>query len=450
LVVLGPLAKLPTVSGPVEVPGSGSGRRLRLTGALASRNFRLLAGCDVTSQAGSAMATVAVPFAVLRAGGSATDVGLVTAAGIVPAVALLLFGGVLADRIPRQRIMVAANTVQALSQAVFAAAVLTGRARLWEMAVLTAIRGAANAFYLPAATGLLPQTVPAEHLSSANAIARLGMNSAQILGAALGGVVVGLLGPGWGLVADSASFAVAAALRAGMRLGALPTADRAGFLSELREGWRAFTARRWLWAIVVQFGLVNAVQSGGFSVLGPVVADHRLGGAASWGAIVAAEAIGSVAGAALMVRWRPVRLLRTASLAVPLLGLPLLALAVPLSTAVIAAAAFACGAGGEIFEVNWSTAMQQQIPSDMLSRVSAYDALGSFALSPVGTAAAGPIAAAVGLTAALAGGGVLIVASAVCVLFVAEVRHLTRRPPAPEELPTADAASAAGEPQPSG
>lgn len=290
------------------------------------------------------MATVAVPFAVLRAGGSATDVGLVTAAGIVPTVALLLFGGVLADRIPRQRVMVGANTVQALSQAVFAAGVLTGRARLWEMAVLVAVRGAANGFYLPAALGLLPQTVPAGHLSSANAIARMGMNSAQIAGAALGGVVVGLLGPGWG----------------------------------------------------------------------------------------------------------PARLLRAASLAVPLLALPLLALAAPLATAVVAAAAFACGAGGEIFAVNWSTAMQQQIPADLLSRVSAYDALGSYALSPVGTAAVGPIAAAVGLTAALAGGGVLIVASAMCVLSVAEVRHLTRHPPVPAELPSADAAGAAGERQPSG
>jgi MFS family permease len=436
------------VSGAAGLPGGGFARRPRLTGALASRDFRLLVGCDVTSQAGSAMATVAVPFAVLRAGGSATDVGFVAAAGIVPTVALLLFGGVLADRIPRQRVMVGANAVQALSQAVFAAAVLTGRARLWEMAVLVAVRGAANGFYLPAALGLLPQTVPAGHLSSANAIARLGMNSAQIAGAALGGVVVGLFGPGWGLVADSSSFAVAAALRVGMRLGALPPADRTGFLSELRDGWRAFTARRWLWAIVVQFGLVNAVFTGAFVVLGPVVADHRLGGAASWGAITAAEAVGSVAGAALMVRWRPARLLRAASLAVPLLALPLLALAVPLATPVVAAAAFGCGAGGEIFAVNWSTAMQQQIPADLLSRVSAYDALGSYALSPVGTAAAGPIAAAVGLTAALAGGGVLIVVSAVCVLSVVEVRHLTRHPPAPAELPSAD--GAAGERQPSG
>jgi MFS family permease len=391
-------------------------------GALASRNFRLLVGCDVTSMAGGAMATVAIPFAVLRSGGTASDIGFVAAAGLVPTIAFLLFGGVIADRIPRQRVIVAANAAQAAVQAVFAALVLTGHAVLWEMMLLTAARGCANGFYLPAAQGLLPQTVPAGQLASANAIRRLGLNAAQIGGSALGGLVVGLVSPGWGLVADAASFAVASALRLGMRMGALPAVRGGGLWLELRDGWRAFTSRRWLWAIVVQFGLVNA----GFTVLGPVVAEHRLGGAATWGLVLAAESAGAVAGAALMVRYRPARLLRAASIAVPLLALPLLALAVPLAAVLVAVAAFGAGAGAEIFEVNWSTAMQEQIPADLLSRVSAYDALGSYALSPAGTAAAGPVAAAVGAAAALAGGGMLILASAACVLCVAEVRHLTR------------------------
>jgi MFS family permease len=191
-------------------------------GALASRNFRLLVGCDVTSMAGGAMATVAIPFAVLRSGGTASDIGFVATAGLVPTIAFLLFGGVIADRVPRQRVMMAADAAQAAVQAAFAALVLTGHAVLWEMMLLTAIRGCANGFYLPAAQGLLPQTVPAGQLASANAIRRLGLNAAQIGGSALGGLVVGLLGPGWGLVADAASFAVASALRLGMRMGALP------------------------------------------------------------------------------------------------------------------------------------------------------------------------------------------------------------------------------------
>jgi MFS family permease len=410
---------------------------LALRGALASRNFRLLVGCEVTSMTGTAMATVAVPFAVLRSGGSASDVGFVTAAGLVPTIAFLLFGGVISDRIPRQQVIVIANLAQALAQAGFAALVLTGRVRLWEMIVLTAARGCANGFYLPAALGMLPQTVAPDQLASANAIQRLSMNGAQIAGAALGGAVVGLAGPGWGLVVDSASYVVASALRAGMRLSGLPPARRSGIWSELGEGWREFASRRWLWAIVVQFSLVNAVLQGGLLVLGPVVANQRLGGAASWGLIMAAFSAGAVAGAALMVRYRPIRLLWVASLAVPATALPLLALAVPLKAPLIAVAALIAGAGVEVFEVNWSTAMQQQIPAELLSRVSSYDALGSYALSPVGTVLAGPVALLAGVAATLAGGGILIVGSALCVLCVAEVRQLTRRQSQTEVTPDA-------------
>jgi MFS family permease len=414
-------------------------------GALASRNFRLLVSCNITSATGTRMATVAVPFAVLRAGGSVTDVGFVIAAGLVPTVAFLLFGGVISDRIPRLQVIVGANLTQALTQGVFAALVLTGHARLWEMIVLAAARGGASGFYLPAAQGLLPQTVTPDQLASANAIQRLGFNSAQIAGAALGGVVVGLVGPGWGLVADSASFVVASALRAGMRLGKLPPSSRSGIWSELVAGWREFRSRRWLWTQVVLVGLVNAVFQGGFLVLGPVVADHRLGGAASWGLIMAAFSAGAVAGAAIMVRYRPARLLFAASLALPAMAAPLLALAVPLSTWLVVVAALAAGAGTEMYEVNWSTAMQEQIPAELLSRVSSYDFLGSYALSPIGTIAAGPVTVLVGLTAALAGGGILIVASSVCVLCVAEVRHLTRRPPSAVRIQGSQAAEASAD-----
>lgn len=403
-------------------------RRLALSGGpLAHGNFRLLVGCDVTSMVGTAMAGVAVPFAVLASGGSVGDIGYVAAAGLVPTVALLLFGGVLADRLPRQRVMVAANIGQGLAQAGFAALVLTGNAQLWEMMLLSAARGCAFGFYMPAAQGLLPQTVPADQLATANAVRRLGLNGAQIGGSALGGVVVAVAGPGWGLVADAASYGVAALLRAGMRLGKLPPIVRSGIVHELREGWHAFVSRRWLWAIVVQFGLVNATFVGAFNVLGPALAKSDLGGAGSWGLILAAQSAGAVLGATLMLRYRPSRLLYSASLAVPLLALPLLALAEPLTVAVIATAALLAGAGAEIFAINWSIALQEQIPSNLLSRVAAYDALGSFALTPIGTTLAGPIALTIGTTATLAGAATLIIVSAAAVLSVPEVRTLTRR-----------------------
>jgi MFS family permease len=375
---------------------------------------------------GSAMATVAVPFAVLHSGGSASDVGYVTAAGLLPTVMFLLVGGVIADRLPRQFVMMAANVAQGLAQAGFGLLVLSGDARLWQMVVLTAARGCAFGFYMPAAQGLLPQTVASDQLASANGIRRLSLNGAQIAGALVGGVVVGTAGPGWGLIADAASYGAAAVLRGGMRFGKLPPVKRTGVLPELRDGWRTVSSRTWLWSLVCQAGVVNAVFVGGFNVLGPVIAQRHLGGARSWGVILAAQSVGAIIGAGSTLRVRPVRLLLAASFALPLLALPLFALAVPLDLPLIAAASLTAGVGNEIFEVNWSTALQEQIPADLLSRVSAYDALGSYALGPVGTVIAGPLALAVGAAAVLSFGGGIVIATAVVVLSLRDVRNLSR------------------------
>src|SRR5579875_829797 len=270
-------------------PGRRRGRMpgMRMPrGPLRSRNFRLLLACDVISVTGTAVANVAIPFAVLAIGGSAGDVGYVAAASLVPVIVFLLIGGVVADRLPRHQVMMAANAFQAVAQAGSAVLVLTGQAGVWELAVLAAVRGVGSGFFFPASEGLLPQTVPADQRAQANAMDRIGRNGARIGGAALGGVLGGLAGPGWGRAADAASFAVAGALRAGMRFPALPPVPRAGMLHELREGWQDFISRRWLWTIVAEFGFVVAVSTAADGVLGPVVDRAHLGGARNWGVIM--------------------------------------------------------------------------------------------------------------------------------------------------------------------
>src|SRR5215831_11441093 len=114
-------------------------------GPLQSRNFRLLLACNVTSVTGTAVALVAIPFAVLAIGGSAADVGYVAAAVMVPALIFPL-GGVVADRLPRHQVMMAANALQALAQGAAAALVLTGQAQVWELVVLAAARGPDRGF----------------------------------------------------------------------------------------------------------------------------------------------------------------------------------------------------------------------------------------------------------------------------------------------------------------
>lgn len=398
-----------------------------LRGPLYSSNFRLLVGSDFTSVSGSSIALVVMPFVVLSIGGSGVDVGDVTTAALVSQVILLLLGGAISDRLPRHQVLTAANAVQGIAQAAVACLVLTGTAHVWELVALSAVRGAGTGFYLPAASGLLPQSVPADQLSGANAIYRVSRNTAQIGGTALGGALAGLAGAGWGVTACAIAYMTAAALRLGMRFPAISRSKKStGILAELREGWREFISRRWLWSMVLQFAVVEAASAATLSVLGPIVADHRLGGAVSWGFIIAVYGAGSVAGGLVMIKFRSVRLLQVANAGVLIYSVLLFALAVPLPLPLVAVSAFLAGGGGEVFNVSWAISMQQEIPPDALSRVSAYDALGSFALAPVGTAVAGPLAGWVGTQTAIAAGGALILICTLAVLALPEVRQLRR------------------------
>lgn len=397
-------------------------------GPLGSRNFTLLVTCDVVSMTGTSIAVVATPFAVLAIGGDASALGYVSAAAWVPMLAFLLAGGIFADRMPRQRLIMLANLVQAAAQLLAGVLVLSGTANVVWLVVLTALRGFGLGVYIPAAAGLLPQTVRADQLPQANAISRVCRATAQIVGAGLGGALVAVIGPGWGLVADAGSYLLAGALRGAMRFPNLPKLEKdSGILDDLRDGWHEFVSRRWLWVIVAQLSCVTAAYQGTISVLGPLVAHDHFDGARTWGLITAATAVGGLCGGLTLLRFHPRRILLTASLSCLPLGALLFALAVPLPVAVIVFAAFLGGVGIEFFVVNQSLAIQQQIPPDMLSRVSAYDALGSYALAPIGITIAGPLAASSSVGVVLVGGGVLIVLLTLGAQFVPEIRQLRRR-----------------------
>ncbi|MDX2544999.1 MFS transporter [Streptomyces sp. WI04-05B] len=394
----------------------------------AGRNYSLLTASAVVTNLGSNGATIAAAFAVLEAGGDAGDVGLVAAARTLPLVLFLLIGGAVADRLPRHHVMVAANALNCLSQAAFAALVLGGEPQLWQMMLLTALGGTGQAFFSPAAEGMLLSSVKGDHAARAFAVFRMAMQSASLGGAALGGAMVAVLGPGWVLAVDAVAFAVAGALRSFLDVSHIPAREPGGgMLSDLREGWREFAGRSWLWVIVVQFAVANAVIGAAQSVYGPLVARDSLGGAGPWGLALATFGAGTVAGALLMTRWRPRRLLLAGTLCVFPLALPAAALAVPAPMAVLCAVMFTTGVTQEVFGVSWMTALHQEIPEDKLSRVSAYDWFGSVALLPLATALAGPAEHAFGRTPALWGCAALIVVVTAAALCVRDVRNLTRR-----------------------
>ncbi|MFV2119401.1 MFS transporter [Streptomyces sp. Act-28] len=405
----------------------------------AGRNYVLLTAAAVVTGLGSHGALVAAAFAVLESGGDGGDVGLVAAARTLPLVLFLLVGGAVADRLPRHRVMVAANALNCVSQAVFAVLVLTGRAQLWQMMLLTALCGTGQAFFSPAAEGMLMSSVGGEQASRAFALFRMAMSGAAIGGAALGGALVAAFGPGWVLAVDAAAFAVAGALRVFLDVGHVPErTPGGGLLADLREGWDEFVGRPWLWAIVAQFSVVVAVVGAAESVYGPLVARESLGGARPWGLALAAFGVGTLGGALLMTRWKPRRLLLAGTLCVFPLALPSAALAVPLPVVGLAAVMFVSGVAIEVFGVAWMTSLHQEIPEEKLSRVAAYDWFGSTAMLPLSTAVAGPVADLVGRSRALWGCAALIVLVTALVLLVPDVRNLTRRtepvaPDRPEE-----------------
>jgi MFS family permease len=398
---------------------------------LAEREFRLLFVGRLVSLFGSAFAPVALAFAVLDLTGSATDVGLVVAAGVAPQVVFLLVGGIWSDRLPRHHVMVVSDTVAGAAQAAIAILVLTGSAEIWHLVALQIVRGIATSFFFPASQGIVPQTVSARLLQEANALLRLTRNGTQIAGAAAGGILVAWIGSGWALAFDAATYFIGAVLLAALRIPRDLMLPERHFLRELREGWDAFRSRSWLWGIVAQFAFVNACAVGAWAVLGPVVADRDLGGADAWGFILAAQSAGFLVGGLVTLRYRPERILLVATLAIFLMVPPLLVLAVPTEWWVIAVVAFVAGLGIEIFGVFWDLAMQEQIPPEQLSRVYSYDALGSYVFIPIGAALAGPAADAFGVRATLLGAGAVVVGATALVLLIEEVRTLRRRPGQP-------------------
>ncbi|MPZ27875.1 MAG: MFS transporter [Micromonosporaceae bacterium] len=392
--------------------------------------FRLLVAGRTVTMLGNAVAPIALAFAVLDLTGSVRDLGLVVGARSLANVLFLLAGGVIADRFPRHLVMVAASGSAAVTQAVVATAVLTGTATIPLLAGLAAVNGMVSAFAFPASSALLPQTVPAQIRQQANAISRLGFNAGTIAGAAAGGVLVALVGPGWGLAVDAATFAIAAACFGLVQVPDVRdrTAGRQHVLADLREGWTAFAGRTWLWVVVVGFLFFNAAYAAVLGVLGPAVADQTIGRGA-WGLVLAAQTTGMVVGAVVALRLRVRRLLLFGVVGIGTATLLPVALALAPQVAVLLAAAFLGGLGIEQFGVAWETSMQEHIPADRLARVYSYDALGSFVAIPAGQVSAGPTALAIGTDPTLLAGAGILALAVVGMLASREVRGLAHHPP---------------------
>ncbi|MFE2559665.1 MFS transporter [Streptomyces sp. NPDC059352] len=393
-------------------------------GALAERNFRLLWIGRTTSSLGDALMPVTLAFAVLSAGGSAADIGLVIAAIMVARTLLLLVGGALADRLPRRLLLGGSDLFLCAVQVTAGVLLLTGHGSVTLLLSTAVCYGAASAVTQPTLTGLVPQTISKEKLQQANGLMELSRSAAQVMGPGLAGTVVAIASPGWVYLLDAATFLVSA-----IALVLLPLAppakrgDRTHIFAEIAAGWSEVVRRPWYWVTLCGHAIWN-VGSSAFVVLGPVIVARQAGGAANWGLVSASMATGALIGAAVSMRYRPRRPLVAAHLALLLTVLQLAALAGPSPTAVIAGAALISAAGVALLNSLWSTAVQKLIPEEVLSRVSSYDWLISFTVAPLGYAAAGPLAETIGVTRTLELALAFVVAGVAIVLLVSRVRQL--------------------------
>lgn len=392
---------------------------------LAGRAYRFVWIGQTVSSAGDALVQVALVFAILHIGGTASDIGYIVAVQMVTRVVFILAGGVWADRLRRQFVMLASDILRAIVQAALAVLLVTGRARVLELGAGAALYGAAQAFFGPASAGLVPETVPPAQLQQANALMGFSRSFLSVGGPAVAGLLIAVSGPGLVFAMDAATFVVSAASLGLLRLAPRNLPGRSSFRADLAEGWRELAKRSWYWLNLIAHALWNfAIPA--YSVLGPVIAAARLGGASAWGIISASWAAGAVVGGVIALRVRPRRPLIAGNLALVLGALPMLALARPLDTWEIGIAA-AFGSAGMIFlNTVWSATMQELIPDQVRSRVDSYDWLISLVVMPAGFAIVGPLSAGAGDAATLAGAAAVLAIPSGLVVLLPGIRAVRR------------------------
>ena len=415
----------------------------RLPRVLRHRDFALLWAGQSVSMVGDGIFTVALALEALRLGRSAATLSFVLAARIVPAVCLLLIGGVVVDRAPRKLTMLAGDVGRGIAVGLIALAAATGAARLWQLVVMAVIFGVADAFFSPASTAIVPELLPSDLLVQGSSFAASSKQACQrLVGQALGGLLVAAGGTGFAFAADAASFAVGAAcllaLSSPQRSARSSAATRPSLFAEAREGWRYCVSRRWLWIAIANHGVVNLVAVAPLSVLVPLLIERVMHqSAAALGLVLSAGGLGGLTGAIVAGRIHvPGRRVTASWLACGAAGLAVTGIAIassPLYAGVFFALLWAFATYGNAL---WVPIVQEQVPRDMLGRASSIEWIFSFAGTPAGIIRAGLLAARVGVRPAMFAEGI-VAAFATLGLMVPGVRDPERAQPAPQGSPPA-------------
>jgi MFS family permease len=398
---------------------------------LRHRDFRNLFIGQSASVIGDAIVVVALALYVTQIG-SPTDVGIVLAAHTLPLVAFLAIGGVWADRLPRQKVMIATDLVRFALHAALAALIFAGTVAIWQIVVIEALFGAAEAFSKPATTGLVPQTVPEEEIQHAWAATGTMLTIAEFVGPALATAFVLGLGAGTAFAIDAATFLASAWFL--LRVRARQRGDdveRQTVADELREGWSTVRSHAWVWSVIAAFSLTLLLAYAPWMTLGPTIAEEIYDSKAAFGVLSAAIGAGTIAGSLLAFRWRPLHPMRTGLVLCLLWPASMITFAAGLPLPLVVVLFVAAGVSFALFGTWWDTALAERMPPHLLSRVSAYDWMGSLALVPIGYLLAGPLGEVFGESTVLLAGAVAALGTLSAALLVRgtwTMRQLERTP----------------------
>jgi DHA3 family tetracycline resistance protein-like MFS transporter len=406
----------------------------RILQPLRHRDFALLTGGQAVSLIGDGFFIVALAWQVYLIDNDPGALSVVFLAGTIPLVVFVLIGGALTDRYDRRHLMIAADVVRGIAVGVVGILSLTGSLQLWHLAVAEAIAGIASAFFNPASTAIVPDILPDADLPQANALSGvLRRLTASLLGPALGGFVVAVLGPGPAFIVDALSFGVSAAAVFGIRARPVHIHEASGVrgtVVQIREGFSYVRSKPWIWATLLSAMFSLLFFIGPVQVLLPFIVKNRLSlGPDAIGAIMSFGAIGAIAMAFAIGHY----------------GLPRRRVTVMYASWCVAIAAMAIyGVMGALWEallisvfinalfelgqVIWTTLLQQLVPRQLLGRVSSVDWMLSIGLVPVSFALTGPVSNVIGVGPTMVGGGLIGAVLMGALLFVPGVRDPERMP----------------------
>ena len=397
--------------------------------------YRLLFGSQILSIIGDRVTMVALPFAVLAIGGGVADVALVSAAQFLPFVLLSLPAGVWADRLDRRRILIASDVVRLVCQLVTGWLLLTDGASVSLLIGIAAVYGAADSFFAPAFSGLLPSTVAPANLQPANALRGLSFSVGSVVGPVLAGLLIAFAGgPGGALLFDALTFVVSVALLLPLRPRLVaramreedPAATTDHFWASLRQGWQEVRTRSWVVGFLTAMSAYHLIVLPAIFVIGPVLMDRELDGARSWAIVVACFGAGAIIGDLIFLRWRPRHAMRVSSLMLAGASCQAAFIGSGLGTWGIGALELVAGIWVTGAFTLWETSLGEHIPEHALSRVASYDYLSSSGAIPLGNLIAGVASATFGIHETLVGMTVLGVGISLAVASLSSVRNLPR------------------------